>query len=75
MTLASNTILQLLKRWIALSTEKSFYPWNLPIDTANYQDGFPATYLLHTDLWLVDIELSSVWTTGPDQYYPARYKV
>ena len=50
MTLASNTILQLLKRWIALSTEKSFYPWNLPIDTANYQDGFPATYLLHSDL-------------------------
>lgn len=75
MTLASNTILQLLKRWIALSTEKSFYPWNLPIDTANYQDGFPATYLLHSDLWLVDIELSSAWTTGPDQYYPARYKV
>lgn len=50
MTLASNTILQLLKRWIAQTTEKSFYPWNLPIDTANYQDGFPATYLLHSDL-------------------------
>ena len=75
MTLASNTILQLLKRWIALSTEKSFYLWNLPIDTANYQDGFPATYLLHSDLWLLDIELSSVWTTKPDQYYLARYKV
>ena len=50
MTLASNTILQLFKRWIALSTEESFNPWNYPIDTANYQMVWnPATYLLHSD--------------------------
>ena len=50
MTLASNTILQLFKRWIALSTEDSFNPWNYPIDTANYQMVWnPATYLLDSD--------------------------
>ena len=61
MTLASNTILQLFKRWIALSTEESSYPWNYPIDTANYQMVSLPLICCIVILWLVDIQLSSLW--------------